>query len=298
MVEAAAHRDTCSPSLTVSAPAKLNLLLRIHGRRADGYHALTSLVVGVELFDELTFTRTPQPGVHLTCDDPTLPVDDDNLVVRAAARLAARVRRPEGVRIALTKRIPVAAGLGGGSSDCAATLQALNRLWGAGWAADELQELGAELGSDVPLFFHLPAAVITGRGECVRSVRPAWSGWVVLACGGWAVSTPAVYAQWQATDGARTAEGAVDAMLSCRTAAELSRHLCNELEPAVFRAVPAVRGLVEGLAEATGMPWRISGAGSTAFALFDQEVDARHVADVLRATARAPRLVVVRMIPE
>ncbi|MFH0981329.1 MAG: 4-(cytidine 5'-diphospho)-2-C-methyl-D-erythritol kinase [Planctomycetota bacterium] len=285
---------TCETTLTVSAPAKINLALHIHGKRQDGYHALTSLVIGVELFDEITCTPAERPGVQLVCDDPALPTNETNLVVRAAMLLAERVVGRPGVRIELRKRIPVAAGLGGGSSDAAATLRTLNRLWHAGLPDGELAELGAPLGSDVPLFFSLPAAIVTGRGEQVQPVRLHWAGWVVLAFGGWAVSTPAVYAGWREEDRGDRSGSVADALLSCRTASALGPLLVNELEPAVFRTVPAVRELRQALADLTGHPWRISGAGSTAFALFDAAAEARRVGEAIRANGIAQRVVVVR----
>ena len=115
MVDAAMPCHSREATLTALAPAKINLTLQVHGKRQDGYHALTSLVIGIELFDELSFAPSDHPGIHLTCDDPTLPTDGSNLVTRAAALLAQRVHEPSGVSIELHKRIPVAAGLGGGN---------------------------------------------------------------------------------------------------------------------------------------------------------------------------------------
>lgn len=294
MVDAAMHRDTTGTTLRVEAPAKINLSLEIHERRSDGYHALTSLVIGVELFDEMTFTPAKNPGVHLVCDDPAVPVDDGNLVTRAAVLLAERVGVLLGVRIELRKRIPVAAGLGGGSSDCAVALSTLNSLWNAGLPDDELAKLGAELGSDVPLFFSLPAAVVTGRGEHVRATALGWSGWVVLAFGGWAVPTGEVYANWRDEDHIARDSNVIEALLSCRSASELGPLLVNGLESAVFRTVPAVRAFRQGLEDSTGHCWRISGAGSTAFTLFDTEGEARRMGEALRQKQQAKRVMVVR----
>ncbi len=285
---------TCDTILTALTPAKINLALLIHGRREDGYHTLTSLVTGVELFDEITFAPAECPGVRLACDDPAVPEDERNLVVQAAVSLAERVGWVRGVTIKLRKRIPVGAGLGGGSSDCATALRTLNRLWDAGLSDVELGQLGAQLGSDVPLFFHLPSAVITGRGEQVQPVTLRWSGWVVLALGGWTVSTRAVYANWREADRSGRDYNVVDALPACGTAAELSPLLVNELEPAVFRTVPAVRQFHAGLVEWTGHAWRISGAGSTAFALFDRETEARGMAATVREKKLTQRVVVVR----
>ncbi|MCP4592082.1 MAG: 4-(cytidine 5'-diphospho)-2-C-methyl-D-erythritol kinase [bacterium] len=286
-----------SVPFTATAPAKINLALQVHGRRQDGFHELTSLVAGLELSDEVTFSSTGDRGVVLTCDDPALPTGPANLVIRAAEALADRLLSPPcGVRIELRKRIPVAAGLGGGSSDAAATLAALNVLWDAGLSDEQLVEIGARLGSDVPLFFFLPAAVIRGRGERVQPVALSWSGWVVLAHGGWEVLSREVYANWRESDQGERRADTLDRMLACRRAVELGPLLVNELEPAVYRTVPGVCDFREGLDDLTGISWRISGAGSTAMALFDQESEARRTAAGVTEGGLADRVMVVRTL--
>ncbi len=298
MVDTAVHLDAQETTLTALAPAKINLALEVHGRRGDGYHALTSLAIGLELFDELHFTATQRPGIHLACDDPAVPTDDGNLVARAAALLAERVAVPSGVEISLRKRIPVAGGLGGGSSDCAAALRTLNVLWGAELPESELAAMGARLGSDVPLFFAMPAAVVTGRGAQVRPVRLRWAGWVVLAQSGWAVSTGEVYANWRGEDRGERDYIVIDALLPCQSARELGPLLVNQLEPAVFRTVPGVRDFHQGLTDLTRHHWRISGAGSTAFALFDRESEARGVQQAIRDRQLAKEVAVIRNLRE
>ena len=294
MISAAMHCDTRETTRTALAPAKINLTLEVHGCRADGFHALTSLVAGVELFDEMTVTPAGRPGIHLVCDAPTVPVDEGNLVTQAAALLSQRLASPPGVRIELRKRIPVGAGLGGGSSDCAAALRVLNALWATGLPEAELAELGARLGSDVPLFFHLPTAVVTGRGDRVRRTPLGWSGWVVLAFGGWAVSTREVYANWREEDRVGRDYNVIDAVLSRTTASRRGPLLLNELEPAVYRTAPAVLDFHQALVGSTGHPWRISGAGSTAFVLFDREADARRMGEAVITNELAKRVAVIR----
>lgn len=296
MIEAAMRSENRRAALTVEAPAKVNLTLAVQGERADGFHSITSLVMGVRLDDELTFSPTTEAGVHLACDDPTIPVDERNLVVRAAMSLAERAAAPRGVRIGLRKRIPVAAGLGGGSSDCATTLRTLNSLWDVNLDDAELAELGACIGSDVPLFFYLPAAIVTGRGEQVRPVSLPWTGWVVLAHGGWPVSTAEVYANWRESDRRPEKLGPLDDLLSCRRAAELTPRLFNDLEPAICRTVPAVGDFQRRLTDVTGHAWRLSGAGSTAFAIFDTENEARRTAERIDVPGPAKRVMVVEKL--
>ncbi|MDH5642040.1 MAG: hypothetical protein OEY28_12165, partial [Nitrospira sp.] len=153
-----------SAVVTVRAPAKVNLILRILDRRADGFHNLWSLMQTVGLEDEITI-RLDQgpPGIRLQCDDSSLDTGRTNLVCRAADAVLRRCGRTAGVDIVLAKRIPMGAGLGGGSSDAAATIVGLSRLLGLGWSSEDMAEVGQVLGSDVPFFFFAPSAVVRGR---------------------------------------------------------------------------------------------------------------------------------------
>ncbi len=183
-----------APSLLIKAPAKINLALAVHGRRADGYHTLETVLQTVPLADTLTFFHRRKPGLLFRCSAPELE-NVDNLVYRAARALEedAGTALP-GVEIVLRKAIPRAAGLGGGSSDAAATLIALNRFWGLGRNRDQLARLGAALGSDVPFFFYGPTALARGRGEIVTVLPPLPFLWAVLALpAGLRLSTAAVY---------------------------------------------------------------------------------------------------------
>ncbi len=269
--------------LRVQACAKVNLVLRVLGKRPDGYHEIRSIALGVGLCDELVIAPSPGSGVRLWCDDPALPGDGRNLVVRAARLLAERAGVAAGAAIELRKRIPVAAGLGGGSSDAAATLRALNNLWGTGFSDAELAVLGSHIGSDVPLFFALPAAVMSGRGEQVQPAALAWSGWVLLVFGGWQVSTPEVYGAWQATDSANDGADPERELLAAGDARSLMAAACNELEPAVFRICQPMGELHRRVSAKLDRPVRVSGAGSTLFTLFDDEAAARAAAASLNA---------------
>ena len=150
--------------LTLPAPAKLNLFLHITGRRADGYHLLETLFQLLDYGDELTFDTDAGPGLVLTCSDPALSTND-NLVLQAARLLTPYATRPAHCRIHLTKRLPAGGGLGGGSSDAATTLLGLNRLWQCGLSLPALEQLGLQLGADVPVFVHGHTAFAAGVGE-------------------------------------------------------------------------------------------------------------------------------------
>ena len=165
--------------LTVRSPAKINWHLRIIGRREDGFHELESLVSTVTLFDRLTFTDSCDPGVALICDRADVPADERNLIVQAGTLLAESGSTDRGATCELAKQIPVGGGLGGGSSNAAATLIALNQLWNLNRPIEELKPLAAQLGSDVSLFLPGGSAVIRGRGEHVTPINLPWHGWIV-----------------------------------------------------------------------------------------------------------------------
>jgi 4-diphosphocytidyl-2-C-methyl-D-erythritol kinase len=287
-------------SVRITAPAKVNLTLRVHGRRDDGFHELTSLVIGVGLADTIYLGNTSDTSaggrIQLSSDEPSLPDGDDNLVMRAARLLAKRTGTRKDVNIGLEKRIPIGAGMGGGSSDAAAVLRALNDRWQTGRSVHELSAIGAELGSDIPLFFHLPSAVVRGRGERVEPVPMTWSGWIGLVLGGEFVSTPAVYAALNASPvtGKPDDERIETAVLGAKTANEIGPHLVNDLEPGVFRVCPKMKQLLEQVNDAGGRFARISGAGSTIYSLFDRERDAHVWADAIRGRGLGVAVHVVR----
>jgi len=269
-----------------SSPAKINLTLSVLGQRPDGYHEIRSLVVGIDFWDRLRFVLRGSPGITLTCDDPGLPTDERNLVVQAAKALSDRADDCRcGVRVELHKRIPVAAGLGGGSGDAVATLIALNRLWAPVLSEQQLIKLGAKLGADVPLFFALPAAVVSGIGEVVSRTSLRWSGWVLLVFAGCPVSTRDVYAASRPQDcrsgGARNDFKTIQ---NATTAAEIAQLCYNDLEPAVFRVAPKVHELAQAVRSAGVLHARISGAGQTVFVLFDDPEDAEACRSKLQAS--------------
>jgi len=262
--------------LATDAPAKINLTLEVHGARGDGFHELRSLVVGIGLADRLRCIphRDEVEGLRFRCDEPALRTEE-NLAWRAARRFIGHCGQPAAFALELAKRIPVGGGLGGGSSDAAAALRLCDRFFEAGTDQVELAGLGAELGSDVPLFFALPSAVMTGRGELVEPVTLAWSGWLVLVLAGGAVSTAEVYRAWRASDGQGRPRGMDEAARRATSAAELGECLTNELEPAVLRTAPQVAKVFESLSRSGEGPVRVSGAGSVLYLLCDDEEQAR-----------------------
>src|SRR4051812_4626055 len=211
------------------APAKLNLFLEILGRRPDGYHELESLMVAVDLFDTLRFAADPSGAITLRCDDPTLPAGRENLVVRAAERLKVESGCPLGATIELSKAIPAQAGLAGGSSDAAATLVALDRLWDLQTPPDRLDALAGQIGSDVAFFRHAPAAVCRGRGERAAAVPPPPPLALVVVCPPIGVRTAAVYRHLAVPEQPRPLGPVLEA-LAGGTTADLGRSLFNRLQ--------------------------------------------------------------------
>ncbi len=276
----------CGTAVHLLAPAKVNLFLEVLGRRADGYHELATLMVGIGLYDTLELKEDPTGADRLHCDDPDLPTGPGNLVCRAIDLVRRHSGQTAGVDVRLHKRIPVAAGLGGGSSDAAATLAGLARLWRLGWGREELTRLGAELGSDVPFFFSTPAAWCTGRGERVEPLRLGRPLDFVLATPAAGLSTARVFGAVQVPD-APLAGQEVRRAAAAGDVEEIGRLLHNRLQPAAEGLCPAVARLVEELADQRPAGTLVSGSGSTVLALCRDGAEALRVARALRRRASA-----------
>lgn len=279
-------------SMAAAAPAKINLTLEVLRRTSDGYHELRSLAVGIELQDRVRCTVVDSPGVEIRCDDSRLE-NNDNLAVRAVRALAAEIGHSPALRIELDKAIPIGGGLGGGSSDAATTLSLCDKLWDLGLDRDRLAAIGATLGADIPLFFSLPSAVITGRGERVRPVDMRWSGWVLLVFVPEVVSTAEVYAAWRASDSMASSEDRAKSVLASTRAEQLTQWLCNDLEQAVFRVSPQVGVVFAALNQEGFGPMHVSGAGSTLFRLFDEQKAAYRTASAIEALGLGTECLVV-----
>ncbi len=266
----------------VLAPAKLNLFLEVLGRRPDGYHEIESLMVAVSLNDTLTFADDPSGKISLRCNDPTLPVGGDNLVVMAAERLKASARVLRGARIVLEKAIPAQSGLAGGSSDAAATLAALDQLWDLQSPPERLRELAAEIGSDVTFFIHAPAAVCRGRGERVESVVLKNCYHFVLVCPPVGMSTADVYRRVVPPEMPRPI-GPILKALSEGGSAELGRSFFNRLQPVAEVMQPELIRVKDALASLGPLldGSMMSGSGSAYFGLCPDSAAAFRAAEIL-----------------
>src|SRR5437667_4166342 len=184
--------------MQVLAPAKINPSLKILGRRADGFHEIETLIAPISLYDEIEIEkRSSRGGIELLCDEPTVPHGDENLVVHAAKAFFKKTQRKTGVSIELRKKIPAAAGLGGGSSDAAATLLALNELFETKLSGDTLAEIAARIGSDVPFFIFQSAELCKGRGEVVSPIKLHKQFSALLLKPEFGVPTECAYSRWQ-----------------------------------------------------------------------------------------------------
>ena len=254
----------------------MNLALEVLGKRGDGYHEIATVLQAVDLFDRLTMETADILSLH--ADDPALPTDDGNLVMRAARLLQKTAGIEQGARLRLQKRIPVAAGLGGGSSDAAATLLGLNRLWGLRWPRARLQELAVELGMDVPFFLGTGRAVARGRGERLQAL-PGGGGYaLVLVNPRTPLSTAEVYgrvpAGWHAEP---TGTERVIEALRRRNAAALAAALTNNLERVVEPVLPVIGRMKAALLAAGALGAIMSGSGPTVFGLARSLDHARQV---------------------
>lgn len=263
-------RNTGSEIVTVAAPAKVNLYLHVVGRRADGYHLLDSLVAFTALGDTVSVRRAA--GLGLTVDGPFAGAPalvGENIVLRAAQALADRLGRDADVAIRLTKRLPVAAGIGGGSADAAATLVALCRLWNVGDDAVDLPAIGQVLGADVPVCLVGRPTLMAGIGEDLRPAPALPPAALVLVNPGLPLSTPAVF---QARAGAFSAPGRFG-LGPPLAGGELVARLAacgNDLAAPARRLCPAIGEVLATLAPLPGCRLaRMSGSGPTCFGLFD-----------------------------
>jgi 4-diphosphocytidyl-2-C-methyl-D-erythritol kinase len=289
--------------MEIQAPGKINLFLRVGGIRADGFHPVTTWMCTVGLFDTLVFERARHTGFDLTSDASDLPAGPGNLVCRAAEahkRACADHRSASvgGLAVRLHKRIPVGAGMGGGSSDAARTLLALNRLWNVRLDGNALSALAGELGSDVPFFLGKSSALCSGRGEIIEAAAAPAPRCCVLILPPYSLSTREVYERFDALardEGGRSKDEAILQVPGWARlpAAELMGRLFNDLEEAAFSIRPELGELREELERTLGWVVRMSGSGSTLFTLADGMEEGKALAG--RAASASVRAVAVEL---
>lgn len=269
--------------VTCHAPAKINLGLTIEGRRRDGYHDIATIFLKITLTDTL-YVEATSGDIEIQCTHPAVPCDERNLIYRAIAMLQP-LAPGRGARVRLEKRIPVAAGVGGGSSDAAAALLAVNTLWGLQLSADDLMPYGAQLGADVPFFLYpSPAAYGRGRGDELSPLTCPNSFFLVLVTPPVAVSTAQVYGQYkiELTDVAKDTT-IVRRHFESGDLSSLAATYTNDLETVVIRQFPIVQTVKETLSQPGTYGVGMSGSGPTVYALCPSQDVAERVAAVARS---------------
>ncbi len=268
--------------MQVLAPAKINLSLKILGQRNDGFHEVDTLIAPISLYDEIGIEKRPEKGIKFRCDDPSVPQGDDNLVVRAAKTFFETTKIEPAVSIELKKKIPHGAGLGGGSSDAAAVLLALEDLFETKLSREALAEMAEPLGSDVPFFLFQSAAVCKGHGEMVMPVKLQRPFPVLLLKPGFAVSTAWAYSRWQDS---REIPG-----IRYEAQEFAGQTFANDLERPVFEKFVFLAQLKMWLLSQSEVGAALmSGSGSTMFAVMRENADADSVAKRAK-TALDPEL--------
>ncbi|MFQ5957528.1 MAG: 4-(cytidine 5'-diphospho)-2-C-methyl-D-erythritol kinase [Candidatus Brocadiales bacterium] len=284
-------------TISLTAPAKINLFLEVLGKRPDGYHELETVMQEIDLADTLTLEEVDR-GIELTCTEPDIPCDEDNLVWKAARIFKEETGVEKGIRIHLVKRIPVAAGLGGGSSNAATMLKGLNTLWDTGLSETILMDMAAQLGSDVPFFIKGGTALCKGRGEIVTplAVRHRFS--YVLLYPDIRVSTANVYNNLKIdlTRDKKDVNFLCKALLSDNVSA-LNSSLFNRLEEVALELYPELRKFMGLLESYLSNGVLLSGSGSAIYGRCENREEAKNVIEDLNKRGIKRAFVVSNLLP-
>ena len=259
--------------LTLPAFAKINLRLHVKGKRADGYHDLDTVFQTISLHDTIELRLIDGPHIILSCDDRSLTTNDENLVMRAAKSLQAFSGAERGARIRLQKRIPVQAGLGGGSSDASVTLIGLSRLWRLDLAEPELAAIGSQLGADVAVFFFGGSAHAAGIGDQIEILEDVAERFLLIVKPNANINTADAYAALD--ERSLTSHNSKTILSSSRQSADSDKiglaNLRNDFEAVVFELEPEIRRAKNALMQAGANAALLAGSGSAVFGVFDSE---------------------------
>lgn len=264
-------------SVQLRAPAKVNFRLDVVARRPDGYHDLRMIMQRIDLCDDITLTLSDNPGVRVSCGREGVPDGPGNIAWRAADALVKLSGRQVGIDIVITKQIPVAAGLGGGSSDAATVLMGVNDLLGLGLSPQRLMEIGVTLGADVPFFIFRRPALAEGIGDRLTPLDGISPVWLVLVNPNVHVSTAWVYKNLQLT----TPDVATTIPLFYGSASDVCAVLGNDLETVTIQRFPVIAQIKERLLAAGACGALMSGSGPTVFGVFAEERTARQAAEAI-----------------
>ncbi|MBW2410550.1 MAG: 4-(cytidine 5'-diphospho)-2-C-methyl-D-erythritol kinase [Deltaproteobacteria bacterium] len=264
--------------LRILAPAKINLFLQIIGKRADGYHDLASLMCCVGLYDEIIIS-VGKHDTSVVCEHPEIPRDESNLAHRAATLFLDKLKTNQGAEIILKKRIPVAGGLGGGSSNAAAVLLGLNHHFDEPFSRDQLMAMGLALGADVPFFIFQKPALATGIGEILEAYTGLAPYHILLVNPGFSVSTAEIYRNLNLRL-TKCKKKITNALLKNR-GFDAALHLCNDLETVTASTYPEIHSIKEQLIKYEALGALMSGSGPSVFGIFSEIETARSARDAL-----------------
>ncbi len=279
--------------IQLKALAKINLGLDVLRRREDGYHEVKMIMQTISLCDELELRRTRQPGIQVRTNLPYLPTNENNLVYKAAKLLQDEFGMKEGVSIQLRKKIPVAAGMAGGSSDAAAVLWGMNRMYGFGLSRTALMERGVKLGADVPYCILRGTALAEGIGERLTALPPMPKCYLLIVKPGISVSTRFVYENLHANELRPEQHPDVDAMVQAlkrKDLKALASGMGNILELVTVPAYPVIEEIRQCILKAGACGALMSGSGPTVFGIFDTQAKARKAVQAVRAAQLARQI--------
>ena len=274
------------PAIRLPSFAKINLSLRVLGKRPDGYHEISTTLQTISLHDDLLFERNVGSDISLSCDGPDIPLGADNLIQRAAHALKERYSIDVGARIRLHKRIPTKAGLGGGSSNAAVTLLALNRLWQIGAGTEDLDVLAATLGADVPFFLHGGSAMASGIGTEITQIPDADITYLIVLHPRASVPTAEAYKALKSP--ALTSNNPIPILPGSPRGTDFSnlqpssgRPLQNDFESAIFDMEPEIKRAKSALIMAGAQSALLAGSGSSVFGIFsDRDTQQRALNEI------------------
>ena len=285
-----------SRMLYEKAPAKINLTLDVLHKRTDGFHEVEMVMTTVDLADRVWLRSTNDDKINIKTFEQFVPSDRKNLAYQAAEILMQNYDVPSGVEITLEKSIPVAAGLAGGSSDAAATLRGLNRLWNLGLGVERLAELGAQIGSDIPFCVYGGTALATGRGEIIQSIAPPPNCWVILAKPTVSVSTASIYSNLNLNTIVHPDTAGMVKALADKDYEKMCKTLNNVLEPVTMELYPEVVVLKEQMKNFGADAVLMSGSGPTVFGLVSNEARVPRIYNGLKGFCQ--EVYAIRMIGE
>ncbi|MFC2061168.1 4-(cytidine 5'-diphospho)-2-C-methyl-D-erythritol kinase [Elusimicrobiota bacterium] len=262
--------------MEINAPAKINLFLNVGKKREDTFHEISSIMIKVNLFDRITIEEADE----IIIEAPEWLPTEENIVFKAASMLKEYASVNNGCRIKLEKNIPPGRGLGGGSSDCANVLKALNNLWETGLGIEELEKIGKELGSDVNFFLYPGSCHVSGRGEIIKPLQEIVEGkyYIILVDPGMEISTEKVYDKYPG--GNLTQPQELDKIIQNYTEGKWDRILTNDLEDIVLKEYPVLKNLKDRLINWGSQPL-LSGSGSCIYALVNEEKTAKVISSII-----------------